>query len=163
MTCTTWSAPNRYPAPPYILYHGLSLYMHTIVYLMCHVALSASDHRLLGLPGAHLQQRHRARHHEPARPLQSTRSRSSLYPISYILCLFYLLSAVQAAGIVPTSLALCFVCGASSLCGTFLAQTIAAIPGIPCVLCVLCTPTPYPISYSSIYMCLIWNILSVGR
>jgi hypothetical protein len=35
----------------------------------------------------------------------------------------------KAAGIIPTSAALCFVCVCSSLCGTFLSQTIAAIPG----------------------------------
>ena len=45
--------------------------------------------------------------------------------------LYLILPMTQAAGIIPTSLALCFVCGTSSLCGTFLAQTIAAIPGIP--------------------------------
>lgn len=34
------------------------------------------------------------------------------------------------AGVLPTSAALCFVCCCASLCGTFLSQTIAAIPGI---------------------------------
>ena len=38
---------------------------------------------------------------------------------------------LQAAGVLPTSIALIFVCATSSLCGTFLSQTIAAIPGEP--------------------------------